>query len=500
MKRKIYIFLLSFIVLVTPFTFNYSNLKKCSNIEEFVRCLESEVPQLLTKYKIPGASISIIENEQVVWVGTFGYKNVGDQSKMDRDTIFQVASISKPVTALGIMKLVEQGKIELDAPIDKYVTRWKIPESTYDIKQVTIRRLLSHTSGLSNGGGYQGYSPYEPLPSIEESLRGIEGKAKPVNLIYEPGTKYIYSGGGYSLLQLLIEEVTGTGFNEYMKTQVLEPAHMSDSSYQWEEFLHSKTAKAYDKNLNQIPNYLYVEEAAAGLYTTIDDISQLMISEINSYSENHVENLLDMKTMKQIYTPVMEITGLLGNGEAALGHFVYEPKDGTKLITHRGSNRGWRANFTINPNEKTGIAILTNGDNGEYLINEVLSTWYTTSLNVDSPIYKIRYILLASTYSISSLLILWSVILLYSLIKEIKNGSRKMTLLKNKYTFILKCFAGIFLLYFTYIFKTNISLILSFADPNIENVIFTGLLIRVLVGILQISFRRKVRKRTVLNS
>lgn len=490
MKGKICILLLSLIVLITPFFYNYSNLNRCSDMKEFAVCLERELPQLLTKYKIPAASISIIENAQVEWIGTFENERIVDQSKIDKDTLFQVASISKSVTALGIMKLVEQGKIELDAPIDKYVTRWKIPKSIYDIKQVTVRRLLSHTSGFSNGGGYQGYSPYKSLPSIEESLNGIEGKAKPVELICEPGTKYIYSGGGYVLLQLLIEEVTGIDFNEYMKIHVLKPAHMTDSSFQWEESMHSRTAKAYDKDLNQIPNYLYVEEAAAGLYTTIDDISQFLISEINSFSDNGIGNLLDMETMKQVYTPIMEISSQLGNGKAALGHFIDEPKAGIELITNNGSNRGWRANFTINPNEKTGIAILTNGDNGNYLINEVLDIWYAVSLNAESSISRIRYLILASTYSISFFLILWSAISLYLLMKGIKKGNREMTLLNNKYTFVLKCFICILLMCFTYIFKTNISSILSFADPNIENVIFIGLLMRVVVGISQIVFGR----------
>lgn len=488
MKRKISIVLLSLVVCITPFFFNYSHLEKCSHMETFVRCLESEIPDLLTKYKIPGASISIIENSHIKWVGTFGYKDVSNKSKMDRDTVFQVASISKPLTALGIMKLVEQGKIDLDAPIDQYVTRWKIPESSYDKKQVTIRRLLSHTSGLSNGGGYHGYSPHKGLPSIEASLDGIKGKAKPVKLIGKPGTKYNYSGGGYLLLQLLIEEVTGIDFNTYMATQIFKPAHMMASSYKWQDDLDSHIAKAYDEQLNQIPNYLYVEEAAAGLYTTIDDISEFILSEINSYHGNH--DLLEQETMKLIYTPVMKISSLLGKGQVTLGHYMDEPEEGTQLITHSGSNRGWRANFTINPYEKTGIAILTNGNNGDYVINEVLNAWYHTTLNVNSFRYKLKHILSASTYSISCFLVLWSVLLLYALIKDIKCGKRKMTLLKNKYTFILKCLTSILFVYFTYLFKYYISFLLGFADPHFENVIFYGLCLRVLVGILQISFRR----------
>ena len=127
---------------------------------------------------------------------------------VDGDTVFQAASISKTLTAWGVMRLVEQGALELDAPVGRYLTRWQLPPSPYNHDGVTIRRLLSHTAGLSLHG-YPGIAPEQPLPTLEESLSGGHPGAEDVRVVSEPGTTYAYSGGGYTLLQLVVEEVTG---------------------------------------------------------------------------------------------------------------------------------------------------------------------------------------------------------------------------------------------------------------------------------------------------
>ncbi|MCC5911052.1 MAG: beta-lactamase family protein [Clostridiaceae bacterium] len=490
MNKKLYIIGLLLVLLITPFFMNYNSLPKEEYVEEFTASLEAKVPQLLAKYNIPGAAISIIEDGEVKWVGTFGYGNIDEEIEITRDTVFQVASISKSATAVGIMKLVEEGRIELDAPIESYVTRWSVPESEYNNSHVTVKNLLSHTAGLSVGGGYPGYHPSTQLPTIEESLTGVEGGSRPVEIIYEPGTKFSYSGGGYSLLQLLIEEVTGKTFNDYMKTNVLKAADMNNSSFQWEEFLQDKTATAYDKDLNQLPNYLFAEKAAAGLYTTIDDMNKFMITQIDSYSGIHEGSLLSKETMQQMHAPVMQVEGLEGfiYQKTALGHFVNMEEDGIKLISHDGGNKGWKANFTMIPDRESGIVILTNGDNGTYLLNEVLNAWQYTTLGTYRSFDKLQHTVSAIIYSLTSILMLWSVIRLYILRKEVKNGVRRMTLLEGKLSFVIKCSIITALLYITYLFKTQIVSILSFIDPSVGNIIFIALFIRVAVGITQIIF------------
>ena len=139
---------------------------------------------------------------------------------MTTQTGFNIDSISKTIAAWGVMKLVEEGKIDLDAPAENYITRWKLPESDFDSKKVTVRRLLSHTAGLSLHG-YPGWTANDRLSTIEESLDGRNNGPGRVEMIIKPGTKWKYSGGGYTILQLIVEEVTGQKFEDYMQTQVL---------------------------------------------------------------------------------------------------------------------------------------------------------------------------------------------------------------------------------------------------------------------------------------
>ncbi|SDC08800.1 Beta-lactamase [Pelagirhabdus alkalitolerans] len=216
MKRKVIIFLILAIITTIPYFLNHNDLTRTTDLNKLIGDVEAKTETLLSKYKIPGAAISMIEDGQVTWMGTFGYADLDVNRKVDQNTVFQVASISKSVTALGVMKLVEDGLINLDDPIENYITRWQLPESEYDQKAITVRGLLSHTSGLSVGGGYPGYASNTQLPTLEQSLSGIGGGSKPVELEHEPGLRYSYSGGGYNLLQLMIEEVTGEDFHSYI--------------------------------------------------------------------------------------------------------------------------------------------------------------------------------------------------------------------------------------------------------------------------------------------
>jgi CubicO group peptidase (beta-lactamase class C family) len=162
----------------------------------------------MEKYRVPGTAASLVRNGEVVWSEGYGLADRDRGVPVTADTVFQVASISKAVTSWGVMRLVESGQLELDAPVEQYLTRWHLPPSNYDASGVTIRRLLSHSAGLSVMG-YPGLRPEIQLPSLEESLSGNNGGAGEVRIIMEPGTQFSYSGGGFTLLQLIIEEVTG---------------------------------------------------------------------------------------------------------------------------------------------------------------------------------------------------------------------------------------------------------------------------------------------------
>lgn len=165
----------------------------------------------------------------VAWSGAYGVRETVSGEPLRPDDVFQVASVSKSVAAYAVMRLVQEGRLDLDVPIARYLTRWRLPDSEHGAEGVTARRLLSHTAGLSTDS-YPGLPPGVPLPALEESLGGVPG-IELVHQVEAPGAVYRYSGGGYTVLQLAVEEVTGKTFADSLAESVLTPLGMSDSSY-----------------------------------------------------------------------------------------------------------------------------------------------------------------------------------------------------------------------------------------------------------------------------
>ena len=275
------LFVTSLILLGSPASISTAQTER--TVDDLTRQLDQDVPGLLRSHDVPGTSLALVEEGEATWAQGYGMADVAAGKPVRSDTVFQAASISKAVSAWGVMHLVEQGKLDLDAPAERYLTHWHFPPSRFDEKGVTIRRLLSHTSGLSAGSstGYSGFEPGEPLPTLEESLTG---KTKPpggIRLVSAPGSSFKYSGANYLVLQLLIEEVTGLPFSTYMRQEVLEPLGMTNSSYTWRPELRSATARAYDAWGQPLPNYIIPERAAGGLYTTAPDLARFVAAHMS---------------------------------------------------------------------------------------------------------------------------------------------------------------------------------------------------------------------------
>jgi CubicO group peptidase (beta-lactamase class C family) len=311
--------------------------------------------------------VAFIDKGEKTQVQSYGWEDIEAKKAVTKDTVFQVASNSKTLTAWAIMKLVEDGKLDLDAPVDKYLTRFHLPDSKFDRNQVTIRRILSHTAGLSVRG-YPGYYPGDRLPSLEDSLSGKYNELTKVKVVIKPGKKYKYSGGGYSLLQLVIEEVTGKPFSRYMEEEILSPLGMENSSFEWRTDLQVKTAKAYDVLGFPLPNYLFTEKAAAGLYTTALDFARFVAANLDNSTEDSLRsNLLRKSTLSLMYTP--------GKKDYGLGYIIKKLPNSGRLIYHGGSNRGWRSQFALLPENGTGLVILANSENGYKLHRDLVSLW-----------------------------------------------------------------------------------------------------------------------------
>jgi len=287
--------------------------------------LDELIPNLMKEFKVPGIAIAFIEKSKIS-IRTFGYSNKESKVPITENTIFQIASISKSISTWGVMKLIEKGLIDLNAPVEKFLTRWHLPHSDFNHDEITIKRLLSHTAGLSLHS-YLGFLPYIKLPSIEDSLSGqinyqrddIQKKHKEkfasegfynydsVMVITRPGLKYMHSGGGYTLLQLVIEEVTNQSFAKYMEKEILHPLGMNNSSFLWRPDLQTLTATAYYYDQSPVPNYLFTALAAAGCYSSIVDLAIFTLAGmIGSSGELPGRGILRPQTVQMMYTKMTD--------------------------------------------------------------------------------------------------------------------------------------------------------------------------------------------------
>ena len=278
---------------------------------------------------------------------------------IDRHTVFATASLSKWITAHAVMKLVEQGKLDLDRPVDQYLTRWHLPAGAYNANGVTARRLLSHTAGLTDGLGFGDYRLDEPLPSLEETLRAPrrsdERDTSRIVIGIEPGTTFRYSGGGYLVLELLIEELSGETFETFVTREILQPLGMQRSGYADLSAIPN-SAKSYNRDGTPAPIVRYASRAATGFASSTSDLSQLVFAAL----QGDKGKLLSTTTL-----------ALMRKGEAktagvdlwGLGTVLYAPtKQGSVVFGHDGVNDpAMSATVRINPDTHDAIIVLATG-------------------------------------------------------------------------------------------------------------------------------------------
>jgi CubicO group peptidase (beta-lactamase class C family) len=296
---------------------------------------------------------------------------------VDRNTIFQVSSLSKFVTAAGIMKLMEQGKIDLDTPVNNYLKRWKLPASAFDNEQVTVRRLLSHTAGLTDGLGYNGFENRDSVQSLEASLtkakdvdEGISGEVK---VGIAPNSAWKYSGGGFTLLQLIVEETSGQSFNEFMTSNIFIPLNMNSSTYILTDSLNSRLCEFYHADKTTAPHYYYTSLAATSLYTSLADLEtyfQIFLKGKNG--EPIGRGQLKPESLKLIRTGHWNI---MGEEIYGLGSMLYiDIEENEDIFGHDGSSTPpINTAIRINPVTGNGIIVLETGNPS--LATRIASDW-----------------------------------------------------------------------------------------------------------------------------
>lgn len=341
-----------------------------AELAELLAKLDAEVPGWLEQASVPGAAVAVIRNGEAAVTRGYGFADVAKSIPVTSTTGFNVGSISKTIAAWGVMTLVERGKLDLDTPVDTYLTRWHLPESQFDEKSVTIRRLLSHTAGLSLHG-YPGWGPADPLPTLEESLSGKTNGPGAVFLVMEPGTRWQYSGGGYTLAQLIVEEVTGESFEDYVRDAVLRPLGMANSDFALSEELMSRSSLAYDERGMPIPNPRFTAQAAAGFHTTVEDLARFAAAALAADDgEAPGRGVLKPQTVELMLTPAPA-----SNRSYGLGYSATLRTTGAMGRGHGGSNRGWQAVFEVIPETRDGIVVLTNSSIGGRAHQRIVQAW-----------------------------------------------------------------------------------------------------------------------------
>jgi|SRR5271165_1251854 len=316
------------------------------------------LPDLMEKFKVPGLSIAVIDNFQVVWAKGYGVSGPDSQAPVTPKTMFQAGSISKPVAAAAALHMVEQGKLSLDENVNEKLKTWKVPDNEFtQAEKVTLRRLLSHTAGLTIHG-FPGYDVDASLPTLVQILNGEKpANTAPVRVDIVPGTKFRYSGGGVTIEQLLMMDVSGKAFPVLLRETVLDKIAMGDSSYEQPPppFRAASTAGGAYGNGKPVHGkwHIYPEMAAAGLWTTPTDLAHFAI-EIALSKNGKSNHILSQQITNEMLTPVLD--------EAGLGFFMDKQNPGQ--FGHDGADEGFQALLTMNAETGKGVVIMADSDNG----------------------------------------------------------------------------------------------------------------------------------------
>ena len=328
--------------------------------------------------------------------------------KVDKHTVFQVSSLSKFVTAVGIMKLVELGKIDLDTPVSKYLTRWQLPSSEFNNEQVTVRRLLSHTAGLTDELGYSGFENPDSVQTLEASLTKAadadEGVSGVVKVGIEPNSSWKYSGGGFTLLQLIVEETSGQSFNAFMKGNLFQPLNMTHSTYIWEDSLNDSLCDFFHSDKTAAPHLYYTSLAATSLYTSLSDLEiffQLFLKGKNGEPIGRgVVSSESLKLLRETHWDIM------GEGIYGLGCMLYiDIENNEDIFGHDGkSTPPINTAIRINPVTGDGIIVLETGNPD--LATRIASDWvFLQTGKVDTLLFTMLLGKMTTIFTVGVLLI-----------------------------------------------------------------------------------------------
>jgi CubicO group peptidase (beta-lactamase class C family) len=325
--------------------------------------LDELVPRLMTQHHVPGVAIVGIENRRFAWERFYGVRRAGESGPVDASTVFEAASMSKLLMAYAALKLVEQGKLDLDRSLAEYLDKPYLPDEPRH-RRITARMVLSHTTVFPNWRT-NGWQNGGPLP-----------------LLHDPGTRFTYSGEGFLYLQRVVERITGTPIQSYLQKTLLDPLQMTNSSLVWQDRFSPQAAAGHDAQGEPLANRKLYHEAnvAYSLYCTATDYAKLLLEMLaedrsapHSLSARSLDAMLTRTSVAEGRKPVAR--GGVRRSEQmhyGLGWAIDTTATGDR-IHHSGSNgTGFRCYCEFDRRRGNGLVIMTNAVNGQQLWEDIM--------------------------------------------------------------------------------------------------------------------------------
>lgn len=315
------------------------------------------IPQVMLEDNIPGISIAFIDQGKITWEKSYGYADLQMLKKVTPETVFTGASLSKPIATVAALQLVDKGLVSLDEDVNNKLKNWKVPDNSFtETKKVTLRHLIGHTAGISNFV-YTSYDPNVKIPTSKQILSGESPSVDPAaEVVAEPGERYKYSNPGYTIIESLIEDISGEGFEAVVGSEVFSPADMQDSSFiqPIPDRLMKRKATGYSKELEAYSYKLFPFQAAGGIWTTPRDLAKFMMALMNDYHKES-NTLVSKKIADQIFSKTPNRLGFTKQ---------YSEQGNDLIFEHWGSNQGFTSYMVGSLADNQGLVIMTNSDNG----------------------------------------------------------------------------------------------------------------------------------------
>lgn len=374
--------LLASIVVLSGFVTGAPAQAKAKAAPPFAAVIEREVPAIMQAANIKGVAVGLVVDGQLAYAKGFGFADHAGKVPVTPDTVFVAASLSKPIAAWVTLRLAKQGAITLDQHLADLVSPWPLAASTFDHRAITIRHLLSHTAGTTLGG-YQGWLDYKELPTLEESLAGKTNGRGAVELFAPAGSKFQYSGGGYTLMQLAIERTTRRNYSDLARELLFQPLGMKHTSVSMTPQIIASAAEGHGDDGSPVPMRYYVEQAPSTLTTTVNDFALWMRASMAA-ANGERKSLLSREVVAEMYTPA-ELTTARPAEDAiyGLGHFIEKQSDGSTAVGHDGRNQaGFRAKFLMRPQSRDGIVFFSNSRSG-LALDRIVCLWAADASKAD---------------------------------------------------------------------------------------------------------------------